>query len=42
MFSDMNGDFFVYVLAGMKKMYYLCTVNLRWGCLHISGEGLQT
>ena len=26
-------------LAQFKKKYYLCTVNLRWGCLHISGEG---
>ena len=30
-----NHSFF----AQSKIIYYLCTVNLRWGCLHISGEG---
>ena len=27
------------VLAHIHFFSYLCSVNLRWGCLHISGEG---
>jgi hypothetical protein len=28
-----------FLFGHIKKMFYICTVNLRWGCLHISGEG---
>ena len=30
------------VLAHIHFFSYLCTVKLRWGCLHISSGGLQT
>ena len=39
MFSDIGGGFFVYIFAQFKINLYLCTVNLRWGCLHNSGGG---